>query len=314
MFDENRFFIFDKSLHSVFVFDKDGKFLHTIKRVGRGPGEYTHLLDVCLDIEKKQLILVPDFPLKIYYIDYDGNLLREVTRAKNVYLGVNCQDNIMYAVNVMPDTETDFCYVYTIDNKGREKCLFKYPEIFQNTYFAGGSYMTKTKNLNFTINGENFIYEIVDNQILKKYEIDFGKYNLPEKYKRKDISYDEFLGACIEYKYIHGIVEVVDGENYLAFKTNQSGSYIYSKSEDLLTIISFIEDSEYAILWNRMLHIDNMPNSVAFMTESASVIDLKNATEFWKNENLVKQKQNLWNLTETMQIEDNPVLKIYNFR
>jgi hypothetical protein len=63
-----------------------------------------------------------------------------------------------------------------------------------------------------------------------------------------------------------------------------------------------------------MLHVDNMPNSVAFMINAASVINLKDATFLWKNENLAKQKQNLWNLTETMQFEDNPVLKIYNFR
>jgi hypothetical protein len=57
-----------------------------------------------------------------------------------------------------------------------------------------------------------------------------------------------------------------------------------------------------------------MPNSVAFMTNAASVINLKEATFLWEKENFAKQKQNLWNLTETMQIEDNPVLKIYNFR
>jgi hypothetical protein len=315
MFDENRFFIFDQSLHSIFIFDKDGKFLHTISRIGRGPGEYTRLDGVCLDIENKQLILVPNSPLKIYYMDYDGNLLREIGRAKNTYYhDVNYQDNVIYATNIIPNTDNDFCYVYTTDNNGKEKCLFKYPDIFQNTYFTEGSYMTKTKNLNFTIRCENFIYEIVNKQVVKKYEIDFGKYNLPNTYKRKDISHEDFITACSTNKYISSIVEVVDGENYLAFKTSGASNYIYSKAEDILTKIRFIRDSKYAIPWNQMLHIENTPNSVAFMIDAASVINLKNFKKFWENENLAEQKQNLWNLTETMQIEDNPVLMIYNFR
>jgi hypothetical protein len=315
LFDENRLFIFDKSLNSVFIFDMDGKFLHAIKRAGMGPGEYTQLNYVCLDVSKKQLILVPDTPHKIYYMDYDGNLLREVERTKDITFNqVACHDNVIYATCLHPDTENDFCYVYTIDDNGKEKCLFKYPEIFQNTYFAGGCYMTKTKNLNFTVNCENFIYEIVDKQVIKKYEIDFGKYNLPESYKRKDISSEDFFGACSKNGYIFGIVEVVDCENYLAFKTNQSGIYIYSKADDLLTKITFIWDSKYSIPWNRMFHIDNMPNSIAFMTDVGSVLSFKNATKFWENDNLAKQKQNFENLTATMHFEDNPVLMIYNFR
>jgi hypothetical protein len=314
MFDDNRLFIFDKSLHCVFVFDMDGKFLHTVNRVGKGPGEYTKLNGVCLDVSKKQLILVPDSPLKIYYMDYDGNLLREVERAKNGYHEINCQNNVIYATCAEPDTKNDFCYVYTIDNNGKEKCLFKYPEIFQNTYFIGGGfYMTKTKNLNFTIRCENFIYEIADKQVIKKYEIDFGKYNLPELYKRKDISSEEFFDAG-KKNYIYGIIEVIDGDNYLAFRTNKTYTYIYSKAEDLLTRITFIRDSKYMIYWNRMYHIENMPNSVAFTIEPASVLSLKDATKFWENENLAEQKKNVWDLTETMRFDDNPVLMIYNFR
>jgi hypothetical protein len=315
MFDENRLFIFDKSLHSVFIFDKDGKFLHTIDRKGNGPGEYTQLNAVCLDASKKQLILVPDSPLKLYYMDYDGNLLHEIDRAKNWYTDVSCQDGNVYATSILPNIDNDFCYLYSINENGEEKCFFNYPEIFPHTYFAGGSYMTNTKNLNFTINCENFIYEVVDKQVIKKYEIDFGKYNLPDTYKRrKDISSEEFFRVCRENNYIFGIVEVVDGENYLAFKTNNSSVYIYSKADDLLTKITFILDSKYAISWNRMLHIENMPNSIAFMTDAASVLVFREATKFWENENLAEQKKNFWNLTETMQFEDNPVLMIYNFK
>ncbi|MDR1169710.1 MAG: 6-bladed beta-propeller [Prevotellaceae bacterium] len=313
MFDENRLFIFDKSLNSVFVFDMDGKFLHAVNRTGNGPGEYTDLSSVCLDVEKKQLILVPFTPLKIYYLDYDGNLLREADRAKIWYKEINCQDNNIYAT-ILPRQGNDSCYIYAIDNDGKERCFVEYPEVYQNTYFFDRYYMTKTKNLNFTINCENFIYEIVDDKVIKKYEIDFGKYNLPRYYVRKDIPLDEFLDA-MKREYIYSIVEVVDGDNYLAFTTNRLiPAYIYSKTEDLLTRIFKIRDSKYAFSCNQMYHIENMPNSIAFIKDAASLLDLKDATKFWENEKWAKQKQNLWNLTETMQFDDNPVVMIYNFR
>jgi hypothetical protein len=315
MFDENRLFIFDKSLNSVFIFDMDGKFLHTVNRVGNGPGEYTRLDGVCLDVSKKQLILVPNSPHKIYYMDYDGNLLYEVERAGIWYRNINCHGNNIYAINTdASNAENDFCYIYTLDNEGKEKCLFKYPEIFRNNYSYGGAYMTKTgENLNFTIVCENFIYEIVNKQVLKKYEVDFGKHNLPEYYKRKDISSEEFFGAGAD-GYIYSIVEVVDGDNYLVFKTNIPSTYIYSKAEDLLTKIEYIRDSKYALVWSRIFHIENMPNSIAYIMDASLVLMCKDVKQFWESRNLEEQKQNLENLNETIQPDDNPVLMICNLR
>jgi hypothetical protein len=309
MTDENKIFIFDQSLNGIFVFDKDGKFLYPIKKVGVGPGEYTQLMNVCLDEKNKQLILFPDSPRKIYYMDYSGNLLRE-KNVSSYYRDVICSENDIYTISLLPSEENKFCYINIIDkDSGKEKCLLNDDEVVQNTVFTAGSYLTRTKSVNFTVKYENFIYEIDDKKIRKKYEIDFGKYNLPEKYKQKEVASEELFNACNEHGYIFGVVEVADCENYLAFRTNRPDIYIYSKEENLLKKITTIGGgNKYGLHYSQMLSIENTGNSVAFIVQPESLLPLKDYEDkSWINKNLLQ-------LVETLDSDENPMLMICEFR
>jgi hypothetical protein len=312
MFDEDKIFIFDQSVGSIFVFDKEGKFLYPIKKMGIGPGEYTKLNSVCLDASNKQLILFPDYPQKIYFTDYNGNLLNEV-KIKNLYMHTVCNGNELYAINRLPETSNNFCFIYNIDkSSGKESCMFEKPDIFQNDIFTAGNYFMRTgKNINFTVNYENFIYEISDRKIKKKYEIDFGKYNLPGRYRQKDISINELNKACRQDGYIFSIVDVSDCDNYLAFRTNIPYIYIYSKEKDLLKRYIFITDSQYGFVFNKMRSIENTDNSVAFIIEPSSLISLKKMGK----DDLAKHSINkdILQLIEGIKEDDNPVLMICEF-
>ncbi|MDR3246785.1 MAG: 6-bladed beta-propeller [Prevotellaceae bacterium] len=309
MIDENKIFIFDQSLNGIFIFDKDGKFLYSIKKVGVGPGEYTQLLNVCLDAKNKQLILFPDSPRKIYYMDYSGKLLRE-TKVFSYYRDVICYENDIYAISLLPSEENNFCCINIVDkNSGKENYLFNNNKAVQNTVFTSGSYLTRTKSINFTVKYENFIYEINNKKVRKKYEIDFGKYNLPNKYKQKEVSSKELFNACNEHGYIFGIVEVVDCDNYLAFRTNMPEIYIYSKEEDLLKKITTIGGgNKYGLHYSRMLSIENTDNSVAFLVQPELLLPLKDYEDkSWINKNLLQ-------LVEMLDSDENPMLMICEFR
>jgi hypothetical protein len=309
MFDEDKIFIFDKRANSIFVFDSDGKFLYPIKKVGMGPGEYNNLHNVCLDIDNKQLILFPDSPNKIYYMDYSGNLLRQTTLGNNLYyLDVSCYKNEIYAITEYSNSNNNFCYINILDKPdNKETCLFNDNKVRQNSIRTSGSYLTKSKDLNFTIRYENFIYEIVDKKVRKKYEIDFGKYNLPERYKEPDIPKEEIISIS---QYIYSIIDMVDSENYLAFKTNVPGIYIYSKEEDLLKKYRSIIDSKYDIYWTQMYYIENMDNSVAFVMNPSNFSLIKNAEIDRETSPLNKNKLHL---IDSIELDDNPLLLICKF-
>ena len=61
----------------IFRFDKTGRFLNTIGKIGRGPGEYTFLHNFCLDENKRQVYILAGFERKMIVCDYDGNFIRE---------------------------------------------------------------------------------------------------------------------------------------------------------------------------------------------------------------------------------------------
>jgi hypothetical protein len=126
---------------------------------------------------------------------------------------------------------------------------------------------------------------------------------LPEKYKQKEVTVEELPNT-----YIFGIVEVVDFDNYLAFRTNMPGIYIYSKEEALLKKIRSIKENKYGLYCSRMLSIENMENSVAFLIQPELLLPLKDYEDkSWINKNLLQ-------LVETLDPDENPMLMICEFR
>ena len=79
LFTDNHIVFFDNSVGrsgcKIFLFDKDGKFIRSIGKRGRGPGEYTAVLDIAIDAAK-QLVYVMTLP-KILCYDLDGNFIKE---------------------------------------------------------------------------------------------------------------------------------------------------------------------------------------------------------------------------------------------
>jgi hypothetical protein len=59
----------------IFVFNKDGKFVHSIGSRGQGPGEYIGINSVALDEKNKRLFVSSG--RKIICYDLDGNFIRE---------------------------------------------------------------------------------------------------------------------------------------------------------------------------------------------------------------------------------------------
>lgn len=71
VYENNKFYI--KYNHSLFVFDNSGKFLFNFNRYGRGPQEYDHLSDFCIDPDDN--IIVRGIERFIMY-DKSGNFVK----------------------------------------------------------------------------------------------------------------------------------------------------------------------------------------------------------------------------------------------
>lgn len=63
------------------LFDRKGKFLGNIGKVGRGPGEYISLYDMQIDEQNKRIYFMPWQTRYLYEYDFDGNFVKPIRMA-----------------------------------------------------------------------------------------------------------------------------------------------------------------------------------------------------------------------------------------
>jgi hypothetical protein len=118
--------IMDRSTSSVFVFDREGKFLHKIGNRGQGPGEYVSVSDFGVDTVNKTIYLSDYHTRKIHHYDlYSGKHLKSIklnTNIENWYLYYYDNDLYISCDNDFQDKNQEGFLLHKIDiNSGKTK-------------------------------------------------------------------------------------------------------------------------------------------------------------------------------------------------
>jgi hypothetical protein len=95
---DNKIYILDRIYNALYVFDENGKFLHLLRKIGQGPGEYTTLWDFV--VTDKGLYL-SDMSIAILYYDHNFNFVRKITH---------------YTYGGIFITDDDFFWLYQLPN------------------------------------------------------------------------------------------------------------------------------------------------------------------------------------------------------
>ena len=66
---DSLFFILDKNVQKLYIYNDSGSFLKTVGRIGQGPGEYVTISDFSVDYKKKEILILDRSGRKI--IKYD---------------------------------------------------------------------------------------------------------------------------------------------------------------------------------------------------------------------------------------------------
>jgi hypothetical protein len=85
VFTEEAIFVLDNHIaRSLFMFDRNGKFISTIGKIGEGPGEFSHPTDFIID-NTNEKILILDMGVRILEYDIKGNYLKTSKLTDNGY-------------------------------------------------------------------------------------------------------------------------------------------------------------------------------------------------------------------------------------
>lgn len=266
----DRYYIMDWKLHTIFCFDKKGKFLFKIAKRGRGPEEYTYLDDFNVDPYNHQLMLLVPFG-DILYFDMNGKFISKVklpntTKAYNEVYALDGENLLFVSLS-------DYQIAYYSKNENR---------IIKNLYPRDDTpFLFSPTNRTFSYNDSIYFYSILDNKVLNMSDknqkvaflLDFGKKNYsPQKIaelkeylkqqelqlqqNKKRFSLEDVVGdnkylnyyvityfesaryriAMLEYKndYLSVLIDKKEGKNFVFRKTKEGirliSPYLFDES------------------------------------------------------------------------------------
>lgn len=250
---KSNYYILDRQTNSVFIFNRDGKFLNKLQRLGNRTGQYLGLMDFTIDKEKNQIILYSHKPMKLLFFDLSGNFLKE-ERLQDLKNNLSLSGKNLLFTNV---THGDNYLLSLTDlETGQERkilSLMKNSKYFEDFY---GSSPTITKGFTTSISFpySDTLYEAKDDRVLAKYKIDFGNKQLPDDLIKKKTPISEIFKSAIINTYGFGISNFKEFRNIVYFSYGPNVSVIYNKRSKQTTAFKGIVNDKNYLLFNAFAH------------------------------------------------------------
>lgn len=138
-------------------FDREGKYIRTIGKQGRGPGEYSQIWDFCVDETNGKIYFVDNFNLMVY--GFDGEFVESVKLPFfSLYCLVKYPDRLFYSSPNIPyqTADTSFSW-YETDLHGKN--TLKYVSGYKkNVSLSGSPFYTFNKLVHFIEFGSDTLF------------------------------------------------------------------------------------------------------------------------------------------------------------
>jgi hypothetical protein len=185
---DKKFIILNTS--NILLFDYSGRFLFEIGTMGKGPGEYMKIYDICLSSDEKFIYALDCYNRVYKYSIVDGSFIEKIipswAQNKRTCDGICISDNngfYLFCSNPKDyrDFENDFYCMGKFDSKGKlieelflrtDFCLT--PQRFTQTY----DQCTFIRPLE----GERSLFKVKNGKLTSLFQISFGEKEVPLKY------------------------------------------------------------------------------------------------------------------------------------
>ena len=223
---ESCYVILDCEADQVLRFNEEGKFLNSIGKIGKGPGEYLSVDD--LQVFGNNVYLLARDSKKIILFSIEGKFQREIS-LNDFYSNftiANYEHAFLYRNFNSNIHQTNLVYF----SLTKEKVISNFHKINKSQF--GQGYATKCFDVNhksifFSAPNDYNIYTVTEKSTQPKYYIDFGrKYSLPQE--SRYYNYEELEN--IDQEVVKGINNLFIFDNIILF------TYIYSGIKNLVVI------------------------------------------------------------------------------
>lgn len=227
---EDYIYILDSKQHLIQKFDSCGKYITTINKRGRGPGEYSLLSDFGINRHNRTIeLLCPTGTLYRYTIDstyfVDSFSLKD--SIKSTHLFERLSDDLYIFFSIFNDKK--LIYYSTKENEV-VKADYTLPDYIlkkSTLKFAMSPFIRFNDTVRFYEGHNGNIYSIDTSSlsIFAKYMWDFGKYNfnLSEVPENENDAYYYQLGNTISFKYASSFLLCTESDRFVISNFNFRG-------------------------------------------------------------------------------------------
>jgi hypothetical protein len=278
---EDFIYILDSKQHLIQKFDSCGKYISTINKRGRGPGEYSLLSDFGINRQNRTIeLLCPTGTLYRYTLDgadfVDSFSLKDST--KSTHLFERLSDNYYVFFSIFNDKK--LIYYSTKDNK-IVKTDYTLPDYIlkkSTLKFAMSPFVRFNDTVRFYEGHNGNIYSIDTSSlsIFAKYRWDFGKYNfnLSEVSENESDIYYYSLANTISFKYASSFLLCTESERFvisnfnfrgkimtLAFNKILNKSHVFHRTKEGVQILSGYSHKNFHYLCVPPTYLDKFVNN-----------------------------------------------------
>ena len=289
------FFTLDR-FQQLNYFDLNGKFIHRIGARGRGPGEFTNLVNFSLS-EKDKILYLHDSNNQILVYTFDNEFLgsirleRFVTKVLKTAWGFICYHDPQMTFG------EETAVLVTLDNDGNRLNTLQYRKV-DNRQLAPFVYPTELINVNdkyyYYPPFQDTLYSVHIDKIVPEFVFPKGRFSISYE---EMATLDRSRAARARGLTLGGFVIDKDLIFFAGYRQNKPEMYLYDFVSDKL--ISFSEI------------VNDIDNSYSFFPRwiyQNQWIEIRNA------DNILEETVVLPEALQNLKPEDNPVIRISKFK
>ncbi|MCH7410241.1 6-bladed beta-propeller [Belliella sp. DSM 111904] len=303
----------------IFIFDQVGEIVSKIDNKGKGPEEYQTIWDMYIDRDNNTIELLDTPSAKILTYDFEGNL-KDIWRHGLIAESFTKADSDKYLFYCGNNFNDKVSQKLVIKSKSNNKILNSFIEIDKKhakfLHFKNNRRFAHTsKSISIVEVFENVVYKYQNNELSKKYSVDFGKNNISKEFLNQDFDNAMFFAKearLNEFAFlIHSFFES-DDYLFFAYEFGEKVQFVfYNKIKGSILNVKGLSDDLFFYEKNEISEIrEFLPLA---QSEEKFIIAIEPSTfldMFNKSNNVTNESPNILNLVKSIEYYENPILLI----